>query len=113
MSIVIRRVPILTDSSGDDVSTVLIKGRLAKVTLELGSLTTPDLTITDEPAGTTLLADAGVASDTDYYPSVVMCDDAGAPVAGFSEPIVFGRLQVTIAGGGATKAGAVALAIER
>src|SRR5262245_22977744 len=105
MSLATHRVPIVTASDGTDLSTINLGSVLVHaVRLELGTLTTPDITITEEEIGDTIVAEAAIAADKTWYPSVVDTDADSAAVTGSTRPYpVIGRIQVAVAGGGDTK----------
>ena len=115
MSVLIKNVPIVTDGSGDASVDVRAGGlRLFAVRVEVGTLSTPDVTITEEPGSTAILAVTAVAADTTYYPSVLSDNGSGVDVVGAAVPIpVFDRMQIVVAGGGDTKTGRIRLMYER
>lgn len=116
MSIIARAVPLLTDGSGVASATVRAGGcRLLGVSLELGTLDTPNVAITDEPNGTELLSLAAAAADGVFQPMVAASDpaDGTALTGAFAAPAVFGRIEVAVTGGGASKTGEITLLLER
>lgn len=115
MSLVEQRVPITTDGTGVDLSTVRAGGCIVRaIRLTLGTLTTPDLAITEEPAGTDIWTEAGIAADKSVVPLLVGQDDAGVNIAASAVPVpVIDRIQVAISGGGANKTGEIVLLLER
>lgn len=115
MSIQTKRVPIITDSDGDDVTTIRAGGvRILGIRVEVGTLDEPDITITSEPDGTTILGLTGVTEDATYQPTVEGSNDAGAAVSGTALPVaVFDRIMVTTANGGDTLTGEVTFLLER
>jgi len=105
-----RTVAIKTDGAGAAEVEVAFRGALRAVRVELGTLSTPDFVIKDQPADVNLLTVAGVASDTTYYPQVATNDPAdGTAGDAFTSPVVFGKIVITVAGGGASKSGYVRL----
>jgi hypothetical protein len=113
VSLLVQRVPITTDGTGADQSTVnLGPCVLRMVRLELGTLTTPDIDLTEQDNNRTILTVAAVAADTDYFPAVAGSDDTGADVEALPAPII-GRLQLDVAGGGANKTGELTILYER
>jgi hypothetical protein len=116
VSVIAYPVPVTPNGDGDDQSTVRAAGcKLLGVKVEMGTLTSMDVAITDEPSGAALLSLTGVAADGVYQPAVAMADSAdGTALAGaFAIPVVFGRLQVAIANGDADETGEITLLVER
>lgn len=115
MSLQVKSVPILTDGDGEATVTVRAGGCIVRaIRVELGTLSTPDFAITEQPGDTAILTVAGVAADGTFYPSVLADDEEGADVAGAALPIpVFDRIQIVVAGGGAAKTGRLILLLER
>jgi hypothetical protein len=114
MSLAKQSVPIVTNSSG--VASATVRGAMVIrcVDLELGTLSTPDISITDEPTGTVMLSVTGVATDKRYIPAILGTDSSGANVAGAALPFpVATRLQIDVTGGGDTKTGRLVLLYER
>lgn len=112
------RLTMKTDSGGDAVAVAPLVGRLVAVDVDLGDLSTPDIDVTDEPAGTSLLSVNGVAADTRYHLATKMQDSTGGDADSdggdvFTAPTVLGQVKVVIAGGGANKTGTVRLLCER
>lgn len=112
------RLAVTTDGAGAAVATAPLVGRLVAVDVTLGTLDTPDIDVTDEPAGTSLLSVNGVAADTRYHLATKMQDSTGGDASSdggdvFTAPTVLGQVKVVIAGGGATKSGVIKLLCER
>ncbi len=79
MSLAIKSVPIVTDGAGAASATVRGAGMIIRrIDLELGTLSTPDVDITDEPTGTSVLSVDAVAADATYYPTIRGQDTTGA-----------------------------------
>lgn len=116
MSVISYPVPVTTDGLGVDQSTVRAAGcKLLGVKVGMGTLTSMDVAITDEPAGTELLSLSGVVADGVYQPAAAMADPTdGTPLAGaFAPPAVFGRMQIAIANGDPDSTGEITLLVER
>ncbi len=115
MTLIAKTVPINTNASGDATATVRAGGcRLHAIDVALGDLDTPDITITEEPQGTSILGLTGLAVSGRYLPVVVGQDDAGADVSGSAvAPVILTRIQVVVAGGGNKKSGELTLLLER
>lgn len=107
MALLQKSVPITTDASGNATVTVRAGGLLLRaIRVELGTLSTPDFTITEQPSGNAIIAVAAVAADTTLYPSVLADDASGVDITGAAMPYpVFDRIQVAVAGGGNTLTG--------
>ena len=83
-------------------------GVIEAVAFRLGSLDTPDFTVTDGLSGGAVLAVAGLATDKRYHPRVVEQDGAdGTDLTTVTRPAATGQLKIVIAGGGNKKTGAV------
>lgn len=115
MSILVKSVPITTDGSGVDQTTIRAGGVILRgIRIELGTLSTPDIAITEEPAGTTILAVTGLAADKSVVPLIEGQDDAGDDIVGSAVAVpVYDRIQIATSGGGDTKTGRVVLLLER
>jgi hypothetical protein len=110
----IRRVAVTTDSGGDFAASFHTYGTLHGVFVEVGDLSTPDVTISDEVRSVDLLAVSGVAADTFYQLSSQLQGDDGADLTGaFGAPAVLGSLSITVAGGGNAKSGTITCLIDR
>jgi hypothetical protein len=103
--------PITTATDGTFTADVRVYGVIEAVAVRLGSLDTPDITVTDGLTGASVLAVTGVASDARYMPRVPVQDDTGADVdpAVLDKPSVTGVCRITVAGGGSKKSGAVVI----
>lgn len=115
MSILTKSVPIITAADGSASVDVRAGGLvLHAVRVEVGTLSTPDITLKEQPANTTILAVTGVAADTTYYPSVLSDNASGVDVVGAAVPVpVYDRIEITVAGGGDTLTGRLILLYER
>lgn len=115
MSLQTKSVPIVTDPSGADVTMIRAGGvRIHAIRIELGTLETPDITITEDPSTDSILALTGVAASVTKYPTVLGQTSAGANIAGAAVAFpVYDRIKIVTAGGGDTKTGRVILLLER
>jgi hypothetical protein len=108
-----RSVPIVTAAGGTFSATVRGVTILRRIDLELGTLSTPDIDITDEDSGVVVLSVNGVNADTQYFPTILGTDDAGADVTGAALPFpVMGRLQIEVTGGGNVTSGRLLILYE-
>lgn len=114
-ALVTQSVPLTTASDGTAARDVRMGScQLLAVKVELGDLSTPDITLTDEPTGTELLAVTGVAADTLYTLAAAVQGSDGEDVSGaYAPPMVLGRIHVAVAGGGDTKTGRLVLVVNR
>lgn len=114
MSLTTRSVPIVTDGSGNCSRTIRSGGAaLRAIDFELGTLSTPDIDITEEPDSTVLLSVDGQAADARWLPLVAGQGTDGSDGDGFTPPIVMDRIQIEISGGGASRTGKFTLLLER
>jgi len=115
MSLLTKSVPINTVADGSDLVTVRLGACVLRaVRVELGTLSTPDIAITEQPGNTSILSVSGVAADGTYYPSVLADNASGVDVVGAAWPVpVLDRIQVAIAGGGDTTSGRLIFLYER
>jgi hypothetical protein len=107
VSLLSRSVPIITAADGSDLTTVRLGPCVLRlIRFELGTLSTPDITITEQPGNKTLLSVAGVATDKDYLPTMLGQTTGGVDVVGAALPMpVLDRLQIATSGAGDTKTG--------
>jgi hypothetical protein len=107
MSLLTKSVPITTAADGSDLTTVRLGACILRlIRLELGTLSTPDILITEQPGNKTLLSVAAVAADKDYTPTMLGQTTGGVDVVGAALPMpVLDRIQIAIAGGGSVLTG--------
>lgn len=114
MSYITQSVPIGTDGSGVAAADVRIGGGLLlSVALEKGTLETPDIDLTDEPAGVSLLSVDGVAADTRWNLGTLAQKADGTNSTTYRSVPVFGRIHVAVTGAGSVKTGRLVFLIER
>jgi hypothetical protein len=110
-------IPLRIRTATDGTATVKTSahpGLLIGVNVIKGTLSTPDITITDEPLGTVLLDVDGLATDAQYRLVAAAQGDDGANVVGaYAPPVVLGRIQVAVSGAGSKKEGQVTLLVDR
>jgi hypothetical protein len=107
-----RTVYVSTDVDGDFEWTRPMFGVVLGIALELGTLTTPDIAITDDTYERDLLVLTGATTDAVYQPSMVLTDSDGADTATLAPAVVMGSLKVVVAGGGSLKTGRIHLLLE-
>lgn len=106
-------VSITTDGTGVGSVDVRLYGRIVGLGIRLGTLSTPDFTISDYLTATTIYAAAGVAADKHVQPRLLVQDAAGADIAdAYDEVVITGVLRIAVTGGGATKTGQVVIVYE-
>lgn len=118
----VRRVDITTAADGSFSQDVRVPGEILGVFVDLGDLDTPDVTITDKLTGADIINVDALAADGIYQPRKVAVSTAGVALAAAAGPpavdnqyapvVCYGVATVTIAGGGATKSGAVHIAFR-
>lgn len=120
MSFKVKQVTLgPTDGAGAfSVAVANITGRVAAVAVALGTLSTPDIAVTDTITGDPILTAAGIAADTRYQPKVVASDpadgtalDTAGDVA-YEAPAVIRGVSIAVTGGGDTKTGTLYLVLE-
>lgn len=118
----VRRVRVTTAADGSASYTVRAPGEIVGVLVDLGTLSTPDVTITDTLSGAEVLNVDAVDADTAYRPlalaqgtdGVDLAADAGPPAVDnvYAPVICYGTLTVAIAGGGDAKSGDIYIAFR-
>jgi len=109
----LKKFDLHTNGSGVANGTLGLSGAVVLgVSVDVGTLDTPDIAITDEPDGTEILSLAATAGGV-FYPSVPMSYPSdGTPVAGFTQPVVFHQLKVAVSGAGADQRGTVTVLLD-
>lgn len=108
-----RTCLIRTASDGTYEWNATVYGALKGITIDLGTLETPNIVITDEAAGVTLLTRTALAASAYVQPGAAMLDNAGVAIEGaYGSPVVHGSLRVAVTGGGDTKTGRVRFLLE-
>jgi hypothetical protein len=102
-------VPINTATNGTFSVDLRMYGVVVAIAVRLGSLDTPDLTITDGMSGAPILAVAGIAADARYQPRVPMQTKLGVDIDPpvLDSPAVTGICRIAVAGGGSKRTGSV------
>jgi hypothetical protein len=111
-----------TDGAGAFSVTITAPGRVMAVGLVIGTLETPDITITDALTGAAIFAKTGIAASARWAPRVLEQDSAGVDIAAaagppvinnvYGPPSIFRTVTLAVAGGGATKTGTAYLLLE-
>src|SRR5258708_23912931 len=115
MSLSTESVPINTDVSGATTRTVRTGSAILRaVDIEIGTLSTPDIAITEEPGAINLLTLTGLAASGRFQPLVHGSDNAGASVSASEVfPTILSRIQIPVTGGGDTKTARLVLLLDR
>lgn len=110
----VKQISIRTDGSGAYTYTRSFKGVIYGIELVIGTLSTPDIDVTDSKYSKTLLSVDGVAADTMYTPSeFLQAADAttaalvGTGMKAAAPAAIMGTLSVAVTGGGANTRGTV------
>jgi hypothetical protein len=111
-----------TDGAGAFSITVTAPGRVMAVGLAIGTLETPDLTITDALTGAAVFAKTGIAASARWTPRVLAQSTAGVDLAAaagppaidnvYGSPSILRTVTAVVAGGGDTKTGTLYLLME-
>ena len=98
---------LTTDGSGDASEDLVVAGVIRKIFIDLGTLTTPNVTIIDKDTGETILGVTGVAADTPYQVKILAKGTDGANLSAIYTLPCATTVTITIASGGVTKTGEV------
>lgn len=114
MSLLTHRVPINVAADGTHMDTVRLGPCVLRmIRVELGTLSTPDFTITEQPNNKTILGVSALATDKDYLPTILGSNTAGADVVGAALPTtILGRIQIATAGAGVSTSGEITFFYE-
>lgn len=120
MAVKVKQVTLgPTDGSGNfSVAVGGITGRVSAIAVVKGTLSTPDIAITDTITADPILTVAGVAADTRYQPKVIASDpadgsalDTAGDVA-YEAPAVIRGVTIAVTGAGVATSGTLYLVIE-
>lgn len=109
----LRTVLVNTDANGDFTYERELFGTIRAISLDIGTLETPDVTVTDGILSTPVLTLTGATTDAVYQPAIELVDDTNAGTGTFGQIAVMGTLKVVVSGGGATKHGRLMFLVER
>lgn len=102
-------VTLTCDGSGDCTAyTPHVTGAIVQLDIVLGTLSTPDITVTTEDRGAAVYTEAGVAGSKTVSPRQPIHTYAGAAVTYDGTRVVYGdyfrvgrdRVKIVVAGGG-------------
>lgn len=116
----VKQVNIVTDTNGDFTIPVRIQGEVLAVALVIGTLSTPDVTITDTLTAEAIFAKTGIAATDSWQPRRLAVSSAGVDLAAAAGPpvlndqyvptVCLGTATVLVAGGGSVKSGTLYIA---
>lgn len=109
----IKTVVVETDADGAFTYERRLAGIVKAVAVDVGTLTTPDIDITDGVWGTVILSVNALAADAVYQPVVAAVGTDGVAIADvYASPAIFGNLKIVVTGGGASFTGTIRLLFE-
>lgn len=118
MSVRTKTIRLGPTSSGGAFSiSVTLPGKVQAIGLAIGTLSTPDVAITDSLTGAAIFSKAGIASSGRWQPKVVAngTDGAALSTAGdvaYDAPACLQTLAIAVTGGGDTKTGTLYVQVE-
>lgn len=122
-----RMVRIKSSGTGAFTERFRAGGKFLRVIeVEVGDLSTPDIAITQEPSGDSILSVSGLGADARYYPLVAGQDNTGAnigvdvdngdsgtsTVGPFVAPYITADIEVAVTGAGANRSGSIRFVFE-
>lgn len=113
MSTTTKVVSLTTDVAGNASVEIRLYGVIVGLGIRIGTLSTPDITVTDGLTGASVFAKTGIATDLRVQPRVLVQDSAGDNIATtYDKAVVTGVLRVVVAGGGNVKSGEIVVVHE-
>jgi hypothetical protein len=109
----LRTILVNTDADGAFTYERELFGSIRAISLDIGTLETPDVTVTDGVLGTAILSLTGATTDAVYQPAIELVDDTNTGTGVYGPSAVMGTLKVVVAGGGATKHGRLMFLVDR
>jgi hypothetical protein len=101
-------ITVLTDADGEFTYERRLAGVVKAIAIDVGTLTTPDIVISDGVWDTEILTVAGLAADAVYHPLAPGHDTDGEVLGDtLVEPAIFGSLKIEVTGGGANFTGTI------
>lgn len=118
----VKQIGILTDTNGDFVADAKVQGEIIAIALDIGDLSTPDVTVTDSKTSEAIFAKTGIASSDTWNPRKLATTGAGVDLAAaagppaidnvYVPPVCLGTLHVVVAGAGSIKSGTLYVAFR-
>lgn len=106
-------VTLTTDGGGDALAEIRLYGVIHGVGVRIGTLSTPDVTITDGLTGAPVFSKTGMTTDLRVQPRVPVQDEDGVDIPStYDSPVVTGLLRIEVAGGGSSRTGEIVLVYE-
>ena len=110
-----EEISITTDAA--EAATVYstgVSGRIHRISLTLGTLTSVNYTITAETHGDAILTLSTISADRNDYPRVIVQNNVGAALAAYDHFIIQSddRVKIVIASGGVAKTGSITIYYE-
>lgn len=115
----VKRIFVRTAADGSFSWERAFVGAIYGIKVEVGTLSTPDIDVTDDDFSKTYLSVDGVAADTMYVPASAqqaaagtaldVSDESGVAVGSYGPAVCMGTLKVAVTGGGDTKKGTVTI----
>lgn len=116
----VKQIGIVTDTNGDFTTTVKIQGAVVAIALDIGDLSTPDVTVTDALTSEAVFAKTAIATSDTWHPRRLLQSSAGVDLAAAAGPpvlndqygpvVVFRNASIVVAGGGSIKSGTLYIA---
>ncbi len=103
----VKTIRITTDAAGAFDQNFHLSGQIVGISLDVGDLSTPDLTLSDLDTAEVIYAKTAIAADLVAQPRrLVQLNTTGADIAAtYDAPVVMRTLRVLVAGGGNTLTG--------
>jgi hypothetical protein len=98
----IKRIALSPNAAGDYAVDQRVSGQIIAIFVDLGTLSTPDVTVTDLTTGDVILTAAGIAADKVFMPRRLVqgAADGADIVAMYDAPVVLNTAHVVVAGAG-------------
>lgn len=117
MAIRTKQINILTDGAGAFSVTVTAPGLIRAIGLDVGTLSTPDIDVTDAITGESALSVDGVAADAVWHPKVLAKSPAGVALdveglVAYESPAILRTATIALTGAGNGTTGVLYLFLE-
>lgn len=106
----LRTILVNTDSDGAFTYERELAATVRAIAIELDTLESPDIVITDGVYGTALLSVSGLGDDQVFQPGVLFSGEENDTLTATA---VMGTLKVEVTNGGATKHGRITVLVDR
>ena len=106
----IKVVTVETDADGEFTYERRMAGVVKGIAIDVGTLSTPDIAISDGVWDTEILNVTALAADATYLPMAPAVDEDGAAITDvYASPVIFGSLKIEVTGGGPNLVGTIRL----